>query len=462
MTLRGHVIWGMFIPGFVREDPPGTKYISLARSIDTSSGIPEYLCTASVSISQNSLGRIMEQYLYSDSDCMFISTGEGDVQLNMDLGKPISDSDFRNILRRNTGGKNYFIETLNDTRYLVSYYTLLDSWTFNGQALLIYYFINYQEVINQLGSISGRINMALLVYFLTIFLIILILTINIVKPIKVLSEKMASYSADKLPEGLNLKRNDEIGQINRVFYQMVKNIGDLFIQLKKESTTKEQYYFESLRAQMNPHFLFNTLTAIRWMALIKKEDNIVDSIDALANILKYSMNKGNELVALKDELSSIESYIEIQNYRYGCCYTLKIDLDQNLWKLRVIKFILQPIVENAIIYAFRDMDQKGEILIYGHIEEGKKFPGEEQLKLFVEDNGSGIDDGVIWKFRESRNRRDDKKVTGIGLVNVDERIRIQYGEQYGISMTRRAGKGTVVTYTLPVIRNGYVEENPAS
>lgn len=182
---------------------------------------------------------------------------------------------------------------------------------------------------------------------------------------------------------------------------------------------------EALRAQVNPHFLFNTLNAIRWMAIIRKADNIVACIDALATMLKYSMSRGGELVTLKDELDNINSYIYIYNCRYGNQFTLETDLDRELLELQVVKFILQPIVENAVIHGFKGSEKQGTIMIYGDVENGV-------LKLYVEDNGCGLQNGEA----EAQSGR---KVTGIGIANVDARIKSAYGAQYGLLVYNGAG-----------------------
>jgi two-component system sensor histidine kinase YesM len=230
---------------------------------------------------------------------------------------------------------------------------------------------------------------------------------------------------------------------------MSSNIRELFDSLHHEHQVKEKYRYEALRAQINPHFIFNTLNSIRWMAIIRKADNIVESIDALANMLKYSMNKGYELVKLRDELENIKSYIFIQNTRYGDRYQVEIDVDEALYDYKIIKFILQPIVENAIIHAFKNSDGKGIVKIYGDLEE-------DTLKLYVEDNGNGVNKKEIEKFNNAKRKKgnDVKKVTGIGLTNVNERISIEYGDKYGIEILIGQPRGTIIVYTLPILTDG--------
>lgn len=205
-----------------------------------------------------------------------------------------------------------------------------------------------------------------------------------------------------------------------------------------------------MRAQVNPHFLFNTLTTIRWMAIIKKADNIVDSVDALADILKYSMDKGKEFVTLEEEVHSIKSYVSLQNYHYGSRFVLLENISQDLLECQVIKFILQPIVENSILHAFKEKKSNCVISIKAICEERN---AEKYLILSVSDNGFGMSKEQIEEFDVSRKKgyRRKNKESGIGLLNVDERIRIQFGNTYGLAITGEANKGTTVWYTLPVL-----------
>ena len=141
---------------------------------------------------------------------------------------------------------------------------------------------------------------------------------------------------------------------------MSDKLKEAFRRLKAEQEIQERYRYESLRAQINPHFLFNTLTSIRWMAVIRGADNIVESIDALANLLRYSFGRDREQAYIKEELENIKNYVYIQNLRYGDHVSLDIDVDEEICRMKTIKFILQPIVENAILHGYDSSRQARE------------------------------------------------------------------------------------------------------
>ena len=180
------------------------------------------------------------------------------------------------------------------------------------------------------------------------------------------------------------------------------------------------------------------------MAIIRKQDNIVKSIDDLTDILQYSMNKGEETVTLKQEIDSLYTYMSIQNTRFGMNYQLMIDLDQTLMECEMIKFPMQPIVENCIIHGFKDLPD-GQIVVTGR-REGTI------LLIRVKNNGNPISHEAIKQFEQEKHigSRSHKKVTGIGVTNVDEIIRVTYGEEYGLQMYRE-NDWTIVEYSLPYI-----------
>ena len=264
---------------------------------------------------------------------------------------------------------------------------------------------------------------------------------------------MELYSEKQEVTGVNLTRRDEIGSLSRTFYEMEKKINELFVRLREETEVRERYRYQALRAQVNPHFLFNTLGTIRWMAVIRHADNITEMLDALGTILRYSMDREGETVRLGEELQMIRKYIFIQNYRYGRECRLKIDVKEELTDCPIIKFILQPVVENAFLHAFREFDGQPQITIDGE-------RNGDELYLRVSDNGKGIEESI----RESINDQNGpqrKKVTGIGLTNVNERIRIEYGDGYGIRIRPKAEGGTTVEYRLFIVRGNEDDEKTA-
>lgn len=435
----GFVQWNMFAPAYVLEENDKTNYISVARSMLSSSG-GKRLATIVVSIEQTTLSQALGEFLYDPSDAVYICTEDGKIVLSLDNEQAFSESDVRELTEnlQADSGSQIWRNSLNS--YLLSYYTLSRQFTFNGQVLKVLYLIRYDHITHEMDKMQHGI---LVILFAAVILIIglaFVLSRALTKPIEILSNTMLHYRPEDSIEGLDLKRKDEIGQLNHSFVKMGDTISDLFARQRRETEEKERYRYEALRAQVNPHFLFNTLNTIRWMAIIRNADNIVNCIDALATMLKYSMTRGGEMVTIREEIESINSYIYIYNCRYGERFIFEPDLSEEIQNLHVIKFILQPIVENSVLHGFKGQEQQGRILLYGDIED-------DALKLFVEDNGTGLSPEAEEQLNKPRG-----KVTGIGINNVNDRIRSSYGEKFGIRVYNGTAGGAIAEYTLPVIR----------
>lgn len=451
MNQWGHVTWSMFSPSYIPEDQKRDEtYISLARSMMEDGTTGKRVGTLIVSISQSRFSELLLAYA-SEGDLAYVCVEDGDILLTNDRENKFPDeaiSRVREMVGDDDSGSLQC--NINGEEYLLSYYTIPRPWVFDGKQLKVFHFTSYEEILAEVRMVTSRMNT------FTIAMLVLIIGISyagvriLVKPITVLTEKMGEYTVESRITGIDTTREDEIGHLNKAFCHLDDNIKQLFKQLKEENKIKEQYRYESLRAQLNPHFLFNTLTTIRWMAMIRGAKNIVEAIDALAHVLKYSMSRDNRLVTLSEELDNIRNFTCIHNYRYQNYCTLDIDFPEDMMDLRMMKFILQPVVENAIIHGYDKARERITIRIYGYTEE-------EILYLFVEDDGVGISEKVIEQFETSRQTTaKGSKMTGIGLDNVDTCIRITFGEAYGLKLERCGERGTSVTFKLPVIRG---EEN---
>lgn len=449
---NGYITWSMFSPGYIiQPNGKSEKYISMARSMLSDGMTGSRIGTLIISIEQSQFSELLARFFYAEGDGVYVCVDNGEILLKNTPENFIPDDRIiEKVKQVQENGLGSLRAEYKNKQYLVSYYTISQPYTFNGQKLRVLHYTDYQGVVNQMDKLSKQINFSMVIFLIIIILLIGFISYKIVKPIRVLAHQMRIYSINGELQNLDMVRKDEIGHLNRSFITMSDSIKDLFFKLEHEHEVREKYQFAALRAQVNPHFLFNTLNMIRWMALIRKAENIVDSIDALANMLKYSMSRGGELVSLDEELNNIRSYVFIQNARFGDRFQVKIEIEEELLQLQVIKFILQPVVENVVMHGFDE--ENGMIWIYGKRED-------DILKLYVKDNGKGIPPNVIDKFNHSKEQSgNDEKVTGIGLTNVNERIQVTYGEQFGIGIESIQGKGTIVTYTLPAIEGGKVIE----
>ena len=441
---KGHIFWNLFESGYMKGDED-EKYISLSRAIFSNGIDGEYLGVAIISVRQKTFNAILEQYLLDERDCVYVCDDEGKTIFCIDPDSRVKENILVDaIARSNEPGADGSVIHIDDERYLVSSYDIVRPSALNLDVLKVIHFTNYAQIENQISGISGKMNIYLIIGFIISVAASAVISKYVVRPINVLARQIDAYSIDGEVTMLDTKRKDEIGHLNRSYKEMALKIKRLFADLNHEYEIKEQYRYESLRAKINPHFLFNTLNTIRWMAIIRKADNITETIDALAGMLSYSMSKEGEIVPLGDELENIKNYVFIQNCRYGEKYRVCIEIGEELLALKVVRFILQPIVENAMSHAFKDFSGVGEIVITAWVQG-------EILKICVADNGHGMTREIIQQLNDRKNGKNREKFTGIGYANVDERIRVAYGNNYGLSVESSLGEGAKVIYTMPVI-----------
>jgi len=445
-----YAVWSDFEPSFDKEEK-NVKYVSLVRSIESSNN--NNIGTLIISVSEKEFSRIFKKYIPEKNSSLLISSSKGEILTYVGDEGISKFKDISKLIKEdNSQNPDYKLIEINNKKYLVNYYNIRKSeWTSINKDWKITIISSYENIASQLNVLSSKITIVFTVAAIFLLLATIYVTVKIFYPIKKLEQGMYDFDLSSNLNFLNLKRKDEIGYLNKAFYKMAKSIKDLFEKLESEHKIKEIYRYESLRAQLNPHFLFNTLNTIRWMAIIRKADNIVETVDALGNILKYSMKRGGEQVPLKDEMENIRSYVFIQNNRYGSSYQVKYEIEDSLMELKIIKFILQPIVENSIIHAFEDRDGIGCITIKGKIED-------DNLILSVEDNGVGMTKTQIKKIFQEKNEKlsNNRKVTGIGIKTIHEMLKIACGQEYGVEVQSLINKGTQVKLVLPVI---YGEEN---
>ncbi|WP_026518132.1 sensor histidine kinase [Butyrivibrio sp. MC2021] len=222
-------------------------------------------------------------------------------------------------------------------------------------------------------------------------------------------------------------------------------------QVIEEQKKLRKAEFEVLQAQINPHFLYNTLDAIVWSAEAGNQKQVVSMVGSLSEFFKSSLNKGKEIVSVRDELQHVRSYLEIQQIRYQDILSYEIDVPNSLNECTIPKITLQPVVENALYHGIKNRRALGKITVKGIDEE-------DTMVLQVTDDGIGMDEERLSEVRKalSDNREDDGQV--YGLYNVNERIRLNYGDEYGISIESTKGEGTCVMIRLPKILTGIVEK----
>ena len=460
MTRKGHIAWDFFTDPYIYGDQPENKYIGLSRGIlGITTG--EHLGTIRISIRQSELSKTLERYAYAPDDIILVCSENGQI-LMQHSRKEQPQTDLNRFVSNQITGTSTTaqVQHIGESDYLMCHYEITKKWIAGQRTVYVYHFTDYSAVSNRVNQIAYVVNTVLIACLVAVILLVAALAWTMVRPIKALSGTMAHYELEKNYAFVASRRRDEIGQLNTAFRDMDSRMKDLFRQLEVENKIKEQYKLDFLRAQLNPHFLFNTLGTVRWMAIAQNMPNIVECIDALGNMLRYSMNKGEEMVTLQEELENLNSYIKIQNYRYGNQYSIEDAIPQELHRCMLLRFILQPVIENAVLHAFADRQGQGHIRVSAEIKE-------QTLMIAVEDDGKGIDPQMLAELnRLQRQETNGQAATEqacedgargfnkIGVRNVDEQIKIRYGKAYGLRYESDGTHGTRVLYRLPLLEKG--------
>lgn len=247
--------------------------------------------------------------------------------------------------------------------------------------------------------------------------------------------------------------SDEIGQLTLSFDKMVERTKQLIENVYQSEIYQKEAELNALQAQINPHFLYNTLQTIDMMAEEEGADEISDACQALSKIFRYSINRGQEFVHVQDEIVHIENYMLIQKLRFGGKLEVRYDIQNECRELYIVKLLIQPMVENAVVHGMENVLDKCHVTI-------RVYRKEDCLYAEVEDNGTGIAPGQLMELNEKLARSAEQKMVhevdyvknhrSIGLENTNARIKLYFGQEYGITITSEEGTGTKVCIKLPV------------
>lgn len=227
---------------------------------------------------------------------------------------------------------------------------------------------------------------------------------------------------------------DEMHELSVNFNALLTRVEELLHTVQVEQEQKRETQFQLLQAQINPHFLFNTLNTLHYLAILNEDKPVSEGITALAKLLRNTIVDSNEVVSLAEEIENLKNYIIIQKLRFGDLFETVYNIDKDVESCRILKFLLQPIVENSILHAFEE-DREHQLLTIRAQKE------DDYLKIEIGDNGKG--------FAMGQDVHSTRKLSGIGIVNIQERIKLMYGERYSMNIQSALGKGTIVTLLLP-------------
>ena len=272
---------------------------------------------------------------------------------------------------------------------------------------------------------------------------------RVTRPITKLNDSIREIEMGKVNPSVYIGGPSEIEHLGRTLRRSYDQIDQLMKDMVASQEEKRKSELDALQSQINPHFLYNTLDSIVWMIEGAKYDDAVFMITQLASLFRVSLSSGKTIIPIEDEIRHASNYMNIQKVRFKDAFTISFDIDESIKRFCTVKLIVQPILENAVYYGVKDMED-GEILVKG-------FMGEDgDIYITVTDNGFGMSSEEVEGLLTD-DTRVRKKGSGVGLINVQRRIQLRFGVEYGLKIESEPDEGTTVTIHLPAIE--YTEEN---
>ena len=293
------------------------------------------------------------------------------------------------------------------------------------------------------------------VYVLTAIILVIVALLfsrfmarSITLPIQKLRDSMKKVQeGDFSVSDVVVDSKNEIGSLTKSFDVMTHRIHELMEQNVHEQEEKRKSELKALQSQINPHFLYNTLDSIIWMAEGKKNEEVVLMTSSLARLLRQSISNEDEVVPIANEVEYARGYLTIQKMRYKDKLEFQIEVDSSILYIPLIKLVLQPIIENAIYHGLKYKESKGLLIVKGFMKDGNAV-------LQVIDDGVGMDEETLAHIYDKH--KVNYHSNGVGVYNVQKRLKLYYGEDYGITYTSELGKGTTATITIPGRQEGQI------
>jgi len=277
-----------------------------------------------------------------------------------------------------------------------------------------------------------------------VILLSIFISRSITEPIKRLTAVTKQVGKGDFSTRSEVNEGDDLAALNRNFNSMVERIGTLVENNRKEQERSRELELKLLQAQINPHFLYNTLDNIVWLTEDGKKEEVESLVTSLSQFFRTTLSGGRDFIRLKEEISHIESYLQIQKFRYSDVLSYEISMPEELGNYSIVKMTLQPIVENALYHGLKNRREIGKIRIAAEeMDDG--------IRITVADDGIGMTGEELEKLRQliSGEIRAGENNTGFGMANVAERLKLNYGKNYGLTIESEYGKGTTVRVLIP-------------
>ena len=388
-----------------------------------------------IDLNFNAVEELLESVRLSDTGYAYIISNDGAIIYHPYERQIMEGTRNEDLLGVSENVFGSYISSFEDRERMTIIQTVENTrWRIVGVAFM-------DELLEPLRIFRMTLFAVMGISLLAAFLLSRIISRVITKPLRELEMNMRDVQNGNFHVSETEGKSKEVESLSHSFQVMVDRIEDLMEEVRKTEAVKRQRELDALQAKINPHFLYNTLDSVVWMAETGNNKGVVRMVTALASLFRISIAKGHDIITLKEELSHVESYLDIQSMRYKDRFRFTIDLPSELENVPTIKLIIQPIVENSIYHGIKYLQEEGLITIKA------RDIGNGRIAITIRDNGVGMKKEVLDSILSEDNPH--SQGNGIGLRNIDERIRLTYGSSFGLMIESEPDEGTAVTITIP-------------
>jgi len=436
IALRGEGIW--IADEVTQYDFSSLKVISYVKMLKDIDELSSNLTIIKINVAEQEISEIYKDRLLSANSDFFIIDEHKTVISSLDKSKIGTTLDAKyDDPRLHQQSNGYFKAHLNGNAYIETYYNL------SRPGWKLVNLMPMNELSGDVRTIRNITMYAVLICFTLCVLTIILFSHRVLSPLNRIRKSMRTIEKENFNINLPVKGNDEIALIGTSFNRMSKRLGELINEVYTGQIKQKEAELKALQAQINPHFLYNTLDTIYWMCRMEKAYESSDLVQALSRMFRLSLNSGNELTSVEKEIEHLHSYIMIQKKRFEDNISFNIEVSSETLACRVVKLVLQPLVENAIQHGIEKKGTGGSINI--HVaREG------DQLVYRISDNGAGADEAEMAAFLKEVKEGN----RGFGVKNVNDRIQMSFGPDYGIRFLTAPGNGMTVIVRQPFTQGG--------
>jgi two-component system, sensor histidine kinase YesM len=422
-------------PTYIQSEKETYPYlITIGKRIQSANSSNSYLI---ISLKEYEIKKLFSQFKSEKRAKFYLANNKGEIYSSL------NKDEVGTTLPYNVMNTNYqIVDYQKEKHLLVSYPVSYSNWRLVS-------LVPYNDTIGSINLVT-RTTILIQGGFLALFLIGLIMLVReFTKPITKLHHVTKAIEQGDLNARIHLSGSNDVAQLGHSFNHMLDTIEDMIDQIKIQEEAKRNAELEMLQAQINPHFLFNVLNAIRLKIKMEGDNGSASLIYSLSALLRMTINRNNAFVPLEEELMIVKHYVDLMNFRHQYNVDLEIDVNETASRFEVPRFFLQPVIENAIIHGHNN---RNETIKINANEQGNMY-----LDLIISDNGKGMDKLTLERLKQKvfePNNHDSVKsnqsFNGIGVQNVYQRMKLIFGEAFQMNINSSEGEGTTLTFRIPV------------